>query len=58
MNREQLRLILEEVLETGVADWRDYENDWLNTKDYLVNREKKVEGGINKILALLEKEDE
>ena len=58
MNREQLRLILEEVLETGIADWRDYEGGWLSTKEYLVDREQNIGGGVNMILNLLEKEDE
>ena len=55
MNREQLRTILEEVMETGIADWRDYEGEWLSTKEYLVDREQNIEGGINMILSLLEK---
>ena len=58
MNKEQLRLILEEVLETGIADWRDYEGGWLSTKEYLADRERNIKGGINMILNLLEKEDE
>lgn len=58
MNKEQLRLILEEVMETGIADWRDFEGGWLSTKEYLADREQNLEGGINMILHLLGKGDE
>ena len=58
MNKEQLRLILEEVLETGISNYVDHRGGWMNNQDYLKYREKNLEGNVNLILHLLEKEDE
>lgn len=58
MNKEQLRLILEEVLETGISDYADLEGGWLNRREYAEAREQNLEGNVNLILHLLEKEDE
>ena len=33
MNKEKLRLILEEVLETGISDYVDYRGGWSSTKE-------------------------
>lgn len=58
MNREQLRLILEEVLETGISDYVDNDIGWLSNRDYTEAREQNLESSINMILTLLEKEYE
>lgn len=58
MNREQLRLILEEVLETGISDYGDHRGGWLNNEDYMEAREQNLEGSINMIITLLEKGNE
>lgn len=58
MNKEQLRLILEEVLETGISDYVDHRGGWLDNKDYTEAREQNLEGNINLILHLLDKGNE
>ena len=55
MNKEKLRLILEEVLETGISDYADHTGGWLDNKDYIEAREQNLEGNVNLILHLLEK---
>ena len=55
MNREQLRLILEEVLETGISDYTDHRGGWLDNQEYTEAREQNLEGNVNLILHLLEK---
>lgn len=58
MNKEQLRLILEEVLETGIGDYRDLKEGWLNNIEYTEAREQNLDGSVNLILHLLEKGNE
>ena len=58
MNREQLRLILEQLLETGISDFSDNAIGWISSRDYIEDREQNLEGSVNMILNLLEKEDE
>ena len=58
MNREQLRLILEQLLETGISDFSDNAIGWISSRDYIEDREQNLEGSINMILNLLEKEYE
>ena len=58
MNREQLRLILEQLLETGISDFSDNDIGWISSRDYIEAKEQNLEGSINMILNLLEKEDE
>ena len=58
MNREQLRLILERLLETGISDFSDNDIGWTSSRDYIEDKERNLEGSINMILNLLEKEDE
>lgn len=58
MNREQLRLILEEVLETGISDYTDHRGGWLDNQEYTEAREQNLEGNVNLILTLLEKGNE
>ena len=55
MNREQLRLILEEVLETGISDYTDLRGGWLDNQEYTESREQNLEGNVSLILHLLEK---
>lgn len=54
MNREQLRLILEEVSDTSINDYVDYRVGWLDNQEYLESREQNLEGNVNLILHLLE----
>ena len=58
MNKEKLRFILEEVLETGISDYVDYRGGWSSTKEYMEARGQNIERNVNLILNLLEKEDE
>ena len=58
MNKEQLRPILEEVLERGISYYTNYRGGWLNNKEYMEAREQNLEGSVNLILYLLEKEYE
>ena len=58
MNREQLRLILERLLETGISDFSDYNISWISNRDYIEAKEQNLEGSINMILHLLEKDNE
>ena len=58
MNKEKLRLILEEVLETGISDYADHKGGWLDNKEYIEAREQNLEGNVNLILHLLEKGNE
>ena len=56
MNKEQLRPILEEVLERGISYYTGYREGRLNNKEYMEAREQNLEGSVNLILYLLEKE--
>ena len=58
MNREQLRPILEQLLETGISDYGDNDIGWLSNRNYIEAREQNLEGSINMILTLLEKGNE
>ena len=58
MNREQLRLILERLLETGISDFKDNDIGWISNRDYIEDKEQNIKGSINMILNLLEKEYE
>ena len=58
MNREQLCLILERLLETGISDFSDNDIGWISNRDYIEAKEQNLEGSINMILNLLEKEYE
>ena len=58
MNREQLRLILEQLLETGISDFSDNDIGWISNRDYIEAREQNLEGSVNLILYLLEKDCE
>ena len=55
MSREQLRLILEQLLETGISDFSDNDIGWISNRDYIEAKEQNLEGSINMILNLLEK---
>ena len=55
MDREQLRLILEQLLETGISDFSDNDIGWISNRDYIETKEQNLEGSINMILNLLEK---
>lgn len=55
MDREQLRLILEQLLETGISDFSDNDIGWISNRDYIEAKEQNLEGSINMILNLLEK---
>ena len=58
MNREQLRLILEQLLETGISDFSDNDIGWISNRDYIKAKEQNLEGSVNLILYLLEKDCE
>ena len=58
MNKGQLRLILEQLLETGISDFSDNYIGWMSNRDYIEAKEQNLEGSINMILNLLEKEYE
>ena len=58
MNREQLRRILEEVLETGIGDYAHHRGGWFDNQEYTEAREQNLEGNVDLILHLLEKGNE
>lgn len=61
MDRVKLRLILDEVLETGISDIDSYRGGWLNKQEYLEAKEQNLVGTVDLILHLiskLESEDE
>lgn len=55
MDRDKLRLILEDVLETGIGDWGSHMRGWLNNKEYLEAKAQNIEGSSDLILYLISK---